>query len=74
MQVFVLNKPCLPQLGFSPVFNTNCKFTFHQAQQKVFKRKLLTPADVKKLKPLVDSLAPQLNSYLKSIGHDQADK
>ena len=35
-----------------------------------FKRDLLTPADVKKLKPLVDNLAPQLNSYLKSIGRD----
>ena len=36
-----------------------------------FKRNLLTPADVKKLKPLVDNLAPQLNSYLKSIGRDR---
>ena len=36
-----------------------------------FKRKLLTPADVKKLKPLVDNLAPQLNSYLKSTGRDR---
>ena len=36
--------------------------------RRAFKRKLLTPADVKKLKPLVDNLAPQLNSYLKSIG------
>jgi four helix bundle protein len=35
-----------------------------------FKRNLLTPADVKKIKPLVDNLAPQLNSYLKSIGRD----
>jgi four helix bundle protein len=38
--------------------------------RRAFKRSLLTPADVKKLKPLVDNLAPQLNSYLKSIGHD----
>jgi len=37
--------------------------------RSAFKRSLLTPADVKKLKPLVDNLAPQLNSYLKSIGH-----
>ena len=29
-----------------------------------FKRNLLTSADVKKLKPVVDNLAPQLNSYL----------
>ena len=39
--------------------------------RRAFKRNLLTPADVKKLKPLVDNLAPQLNSYLKSIGRDR---
>jgi four helix bundle protein len=39
--------------------------------RRAFKRHLLTPADVKKLKPLVDNLAPQLNSYLKSIGRDR---
>ena len=38
--------------------------------RRAFKRNLLTSADVKKLKPLVDNLAPQLNSYLKSIGRD----
>ena len=38
-----------------------------------FKRNLLTSADVKKIKPLVDNLAPQLNSYLKSIGRDHDD-
>jgi len=38
--------------------------------RRAFKRELLTPSDVKKLKPLVDNLAPQLNSYLKSIGRD----
>ena len=37
--------------------------------RRAFKRKLLTPADVKKIKPLVDNLAPQLSSYWKSIGH-----
>ena len=42
--------------------------------RRAFKRNLLTPADVKKLKPLVDDLAPQLNSYLKSIGRGQEDK
>ncbi len=42
--------------------------------RRAFKRKLLTPADVKKLKPLVDNLAPQLNSYLKSIGRGQVDE
>ena len=39
-----------------------------------FKRNLLTPADVKKLKPLVDNLAPQLNAYLKSIGGNHNDE
>ncbi|HLX94778.1 MAG TPA: four helix bundle protein [Verrucomicrobiae bacterium] len=38
--------------------------------RRAFKRNLLTSADVKRLKPLVDNLAPQLNSYLKSIGRD----
>jgi four helix bundle protein len=42
--------------------------------RRAFKRKLLTPADVKKLKPLVDNLAPQLNSYLKSIGRDHNEE
>jgi len=41
--------------------------------RRAFKRNLLTSADVKKLKPLVDNLAPQLNSYLKSIGRDPSD-
>lgn len=36
--------------------------------RRAFRRKLLAETDVKKLKPLVDNLAPQLNSYLKSIG------
>ena len=36
--------------------------------RRAFRRKLLTKPDVDKLKPLVDNLAPQLNSYLKSIG------
>jgi four helix bundle protein len=38
--------------------------------RRAFKRDLLAPADVKKIKPLVDNLAPQLNSYWKSIGRD----
>ena len=42
--------------------------------RRAFKRSLLTPADVKKLKPLVDNLAPQLNSYLKSIGSGHKDE
>jgi four helix bundle protein len=42
--------------------------------RRAFKRKLLTPADVRKIKPLVDNLAPQLSSYWKSIGRDHEDK
>ena len=42
--------------------------------RRAFKRKLLTSADVKKIKPLVDNLAPQLNSYWKSIGRDHQGK
>ena len=38
--------------------------------RRAFKRDLLTAADVKKIKPLVDNLAPQLNSYWKSISRD----
>lgn len=38
--------------------------------RRAFKRKLLTSEQVKQLKPLVDNLAPQLNSYIKSIGRD----
>ena len=40
--------------------------------RRAFRRKLLSKADVEKLKPLVDNLAPQLNSYLKSIGRGVA--
>jgi four helix bundle protein len=36
--------------------------------RRAFRRKLLTPAQVERLKPLIDSLSPQLNAYLKSIG------
>ncbi len=36
--------------------------------RRAFKRKLLSRQDVEKLKPIVDNLALQLNSYLKSIG------
>lgn len=36
--------------------------------RRAFRRKLLSDADIKRLKPIVDNLAPQLNSYLKSIG------
>lgn len=36
--------------------------------RRAFRRKLLTSAQIQTIKPLVDNLAPQLNSYLRSIG------
>jgi four helix bundle protein len=36
--------------------------------RRAYKRKLLTEAQVSKLKPVMDSLAPKLNAYLRSIG------
>ncbi len=36
--------------------------------RRAYKRKLLNDKDIRALKPLVDELAPKLNSYLKSIG------
>ncbi|MCA9215427.1 MAG: four helix bundle protein [Planctomycetales bacterium] len=36
--------------------------------RRAYARKLLTPDDIDRLKPLIDRLAPQLNAYLKSIG------
>jgi len=42
--------------------------------RRAFKRNLLTPTDVKRLKPLVNSLAPQLHFYLKSIGRGHGDE
>lgn len=40
--------------------------------RRAFIRKILTPINVKKIKPLVDNLAPQLTSYWKSIGRSNA--
>jgi len=36
--------------------------------RRAFRRNLLTPAQVKKIKPIMDELSPKLNAYLKSIG------
>ncbi len=36
--------------------------------RRAFRRKLLTKAQVDRVKALLDSLSPQLNAYLKSIG------
>jgi four helix bundle protein len=41
--------------------------------RRAFRRKLLSEADIKTLKTLVDNLAPQLNSYIKSIGPNGID-
>jgi len=36
--------------------------------RRAYKRRLLTAKQIGTIKPLVDELAPKLNSYLKSIG------
>ena len=36
--------------------------------RRAYKRKLLNDKDIQALRPLVDELAPKLNSYLKSVG------
>jgi len=36
--------------------------------RRAFRRKLIAEARVKRIKPLIDELAPRLNAYLKSIG------
>jgi four helix bundle protein len=38
--------------------------------RRVFRRNLLTPEQVERLKAMVDSLAPALNAYLRSIGQN----
>jgi len=42
--------------------------------RRAYTRKLLTTEQVDKLKPIMDELAPKLNSYLKSIGNNPEDK
>jgi four helix bundle protein len=42
--------------------------------RRAYRRKLLSPKQVKALKPLTDELAPRLNSYLKSIGRFPSDE
>ena len=52
-------------------FVRNARGSLNETQhwlRRAFRRKLLTSAQIEKLKPLVDSLAPQLSSYLKSSG------
>jgi len=38
--------------------------------RRAYRRKLLTSAQVNAIKPIIDGLAPQLNSYLNSIGRN----
>ena len=47
--------------------------SFHETQywlRRAYKRHLLTPTQIDRLKPLVDQLGPTLNAYLKSIGQN----
>jgi four helix bundle protein len=41
--------------------------------RRAFRRRLLTNVQTEQLKPLVDKLGPQLNSYLKSIGKTKSE-
>ncbi len=41
--------------------------------RRAFRRKLISDAQVKTIKPLVDELAPRLNAYLRSIGTMKRD-
>lgn len=36
--------------------------------RRAYRRKLFTPEQVERLKPVLDELSPKLNAYLKSIG------
>jgi len=42
--------------------------------QRAFRRKLLTSDQIERLKTMVDSLAPALNAYLRSIGRAERTK
>jgi four helix bundle protein len=41
--------------------------------RRAFRRRLLTQAQIKELKPLLDELGPKLNAFLKSIGPRPGD-
>ena len=41
--------------------------------RRAYKRKLLTTADIEKLKAVIARLAPSLNAYLRSIGKVSSD-
>ncbi len=42
--------------------------------RRAYSRKLLTLEEINKAKPIIESLCPMLNSYLKSIGKTNHDK
>ncbi|HEY2932148.1 MAG TPA: four helix bundle protein [Acidobacteriota bacterium] len=42
--------------------------------RRVFRRQLLSEAQVQQLKPIIDELAPRLNAYLRSIGTTKTGK
>jgi four helix bundle protein len=42
--------------------------------RRAFRRGLLAPADIERLKPMVDELGPRLNAYLRSIGSQATPK
>ena len=42
--------------------------------RRAYKRKLLSSAEVKALKPLLDELAPKINAYVRSLGRMKKDK
>ena len=42
--------------------------------RRAYRRKLLTPEQTNSLRPLIDSLSPMLNAYLRSIGKGVSKK
>ena len=42
--------------------------------RRAYKRKLLTPEEIEKLKPVIDELSPKLNSYINSIKATKSTK
>ena len=52
-------------------FVRNARGSLYETQhwlRQAYRRKLLTAAHVKKIKPVIEELLPKLNAYLRSIG------
>ena len=52
-------------------FVRNARGSLYETQhwlRQAYRRKLLTAAQVKKIKPVIEELLPKLNAYLRSIG------